>query len=190
MKRIRRAPQAGFSLLEVIIAVSVLAILAGVISLRSGAVLNSARATKVVQIASNLKTACASHQADTGTLPREYAGYGASNRQLSGQQTTTGWNGPYIESPLGSTGTNPYGGTIHLYNYVTANGWITGFDTDGDGTVDVTGTANMLMVDSVEEDEAKRINDLLDAGLPGTWTDSGRVRYISGSKRILILVYH
>jgi hypothetical protein len=89
------------------IAVSVIAILAGVISLRSGSVIDSARATKVVDLAS-------SYHADTGTYAIEYAGSSIDNRTLSGTQSISGWNGPDIEAPLSVAGTNAYGGSINI----------------------------------------------------------------------------
>ena len=188
MQRTPSAKQAGFSLLEIIIAVSVIAILAGVISLRSGNVIDSARATKVVGLANTLKLACASYHADTGTYAREYAGSSIGNRRLSGTQTVTGWNGPYIEAPLSVTGTNPYGGRINVYDRPNASS-VSGFDIDGDGIEDVTTLGNIMYLDSVEDVEAKRIDNLMDAGLGGTWGDSGRVRYDAPNKRLLILIY-
>ena len=189
MFRSPKSSQAGFSLLEIIIAVSVLAILAGVISMRSGVVLDNAKATKVTEIVESLKTACAAYHADTGDFPREVSQGSSTARDLTSEQSSAGWNGPYLESPLGRSGTNPYGGRIDLYNSVTTGSWVTGFDTDGDGTEDVTGSACMLRLDSVLPDEAERVDQILDSGVPGTWEDSGRVRYVSGSSRLLILTY-
>ena len=188
MKTIRYSAKSGFSLLEIIIAVSVLAILAGVMTLRSGTLIEKGKVANALETIDVLKKACVMYHTDTGLFANEYAGYTAPNRKLSGTQTISGWAGPYIESPL-PVNANPWAGTTHLYNVVTANGWIAGFDVDGDGTNDVTGKGNMVYFAKVEESAAKRINDALDKSVPGTWGTTGKVRYVSASKLLLVLVH-
>jgi prepilin-type N-terminal cleavage/methylation domain-containing protein len=178
----------GFTLLEIIVAVSILVVLAGVIAYRSGGLVETSKSAKAVQLVGALKNACAAYQADIGSLPYEYAGYSAAYRQLSATQTMAGWKGPYIESPFTTTGTNPWGGTAHLYNTVTANSWITGFDTDGDGTNDVTAQGNMLYLYGLNSAQAQTLDAALDRGVPGTWTDTGKVRFVSNSF-VLILIH-
>ncbi len=181
--------KSGFTLLEIIIAVSVIVILAGVLVVRSGGMLGKARTAETLSLINALKVACTSHHADTGNLAYEYGGYAASSRKLSGTQTDPGWNGPYIESDI-PQGSSPFGGTVHLYKTVTANSWITGFDIDGDGTADVEGDGNMIYFSGVGEDEAEAIDGVLDTGMSGAWEDVGSVRYISSSKILLVLVYY
>ncbi|MEW6073316.1 MAG: prepilin-type N-terminal cleavage/methylation domain-containing protein [Planctomycetota bacterium] len=189
MKLIPRAARRGFSLLEIVIAVCVMAILAGVLVIRSGGILSSSKVSKTASLVNTLQTACTAFHADTGTMAYEYSGSTAPNRQLSGTQSMAGWKGPYLPEPLRTSGTNPFGGVAHLYNVVTANGWITGFDTDGDGTEDVTGKGNMLYLSGMEAGDAKSLNDVFDAGLPGAWEATGKVRYVAASKIVLVLVY-
>ena len=142
------------------------------------------------QLVDTLKTACALYHADVGNYPREYTNYAANNRQLSGAQTSAGWAGPYLEAPLAHNNHNPYG-QLHLYNTVTANGWIPGFDLDGDGNVDVTGSGNMLYLASVPAEAAKILDDTFYEGIRrGNWQDTGRVRYQPGSRRVQVLIYY
>ncbi len=175
--------------MEIIVAVSILSILAATLAMRAGGMLDKGKVTKVVNLTDSLKTAAAAYHMDVGSLAWEYSGHGANNRMLSGTQTSTGWNGPYIESPL-TYKQNPFNGGMHLYNVVTANSWITGFDVDGDETEEVTGAANMLWLSNVPEESAKAIDDAIDRGIPGTWTETGRVRYSAGDKHVYILVYY
>ncbi len=181
--------RSGFSLLEIIVAVSVLAILAGVVTMRSGALIEKGRAQNVIQTIDALRNACAQYQTDTGQLAFEYAGYPVASRRLSGTQTLAGWAGPYIDAPFTTTG-NPWGGITHLYGTVTANGWISGFDVDADGTDDVTGPGNMLYLTLVTASAAQRIDQVIDKGMGADWRTAGRVRYDAAAQRLLVLVHY
>ncbi len=175
--------------MEIIVAVSILSILAGALAMRAGGMIEKGKSGKVINLISTLKTACAAYNVDTGNFAREYSGYAAAHRKLSGTQTEAGWSGPYIEGPL-THAQNPFGGSMHLYDSVVAGSWITGFDVDADGTDDVTSSGCMLYLSGVEADEAERIDGAIDIGLSGTWSDSGRVVYQAGSKRLLVLVFY
>ena len=189
----KRIPQdnrrAGFSLMEIIVAVSILSILAATLALRAGGMIDKGKNGKVIQLISALKTACEMHHADTGSFAREYSGYAPKHRKLSAKQTQTGWDGPYLEAPL-THKQNPYNGSTHLYNSVTANSWLTGFDVDGDGTDDVTSQGNMLWMSNVPAAAAESINDSFDAGIGGNWSATGRVRYNESNKHLYVLLYY
>jgi prepilin-type N-terminal cleavage/methylation domain-containing protein len=184
----QRSRSAGFSLLEIIVAIAILATLVGVVAMNAGGAVERGKTAKVLQLAETLRTACASYHIDTSSYAYEYSGYAAPYRQLSGTQTTAGWRGPYIEAPL-TANQNPFGGTVHLYNTVTANGWLTGFDCDGDGTEEVTGSGNLLWLSGISNASAQAIDNALDAGISGTWTNTGRVRYTSSNSQLYVLVY-
>lgn len=189
MKRLQAKASSGFSLIELVITMTILSILVGVVSFRSGAVVERSKVSKIGSLVGTLKTACTLHHADTGNFAREYTGYAASNRLLTGTQSTAGWNGPYLETPLAHGNHNPYG-QLHLYSTVTANGWIAGFDLDGDGTNDVTGAANMLYLSGLTPEAAKMLNDTFDTNVKGDWRNTGRVRYDASSKRAYVLIYY
>jgi prepilin-type N-terminal cleavage/methylation domain-containing protein len=182
--------RAGFSLLEIVIAVSVIVVLAGVISISAKSLTVRAKVAKTANLVQTLKTACAMHHADCGTYPYEYTGYAASSRQLSGTQTYSGWKGPYLESPFSNATINPFGGSGHIYSTVTANGWLTGFDLDGDGTDDVTSSGNMLWLSGVPSEAATAIDSTIDGTLAGTWSSAGRVRYNSSNSYLYVLLYN
>lgn len=178
----------GFSLLEIVIAISVLAILAGVMTLRSGTVIEKGKVQNALETLDAIRKASVMYHADTGQFAHEYAGYAANNRRLSGIQTLAGWSGPYLESQL-PVNANPWGGTTHLYRTVTANSWIPGFDVDGDGNLDVTSNGNMVYFARVDEGAARRIDETLDKTTPGAWNETGKVRYIAASQTLLVLVH-
>lgn len=183
-----RHPRAGFSLLEIVIAISLIALLVGVVGFRGGAVVQKGQVSSVVQLVKSLREACTMHHTDTGRFAREYTGYAANNRQLTGEQSYNGWDGPYLERPLAHNASNPWG-SLHLYGTATPGG-IAGFDTDGDGTEDVTGEANTLMLTGINQEVAEALDDAFDRGMAGDWQDSGRVRWTTGNSRVYILVYH
>ncbi len=180
--------RAGFSLIELVVTMTILAILVGVVSFRSGSVVEKGKVTKVLSLIDTLKSACALHHADTGTYAYEYTNYSTSHRKLSAEQSTSGWSGPYIESPLAHGGSSPFG-SLHLYNNPKANNWIPGFDVDGDAVVDVVDNANMLWLSGMDEASAKLIDDALDRNLGGDWYDSGKVRWSSTKRYCWVLIY-
>ncbi len=179
--------RAGFSLIELVVTMTILAILVGVVSFRSGSVVEKGKVTKVLSLIGALKSACALHHADTGSYAYEYTGYDAPNRKLSADQTDSGWSGPYIDAPLTDGGSNPFGG-LHVYKTATGAG-CPGFDTDGDGVIDVGDSANMLYLSGVDEKTAKMIDSAFDEGLNGDWYDSGKVRWHSTWNRCWVLIY-
>lgn len=180
---------AGFSLMEIVIAVSIIAIMAASITPFVNGMIERSKVAKTLTLIDTLRSACSVYHADTGAYAREYANQAAGNRRLSATQTIPGWNGPYLEEMLRHQVSNPFGGNLHLYDTVTANGWISGFDLDGDGTEDVTGSANMLYLTLVNESAAQRLDRALDGGLAGDWRTTGRLRYNAGSQHAYVLVY-
>ncbi len=179
----------GFSLLELVITLSLISILVGVVSFRSTAVLDKGKISAIAQMAKQLKTACAMYHSDTNLLANEYAGGTPAQRQLSATQATVaGWSGPYLEKPLSDNGSNPYG-RVRVYNRVNVGGWIPGFDLDGDGNVDVATVGNMMWLTGIEANVAESLDRTLDQGVAGTWEDTGSFRYSPANKHAYVLIY-
>ncbi len=179
----------GFSLMEIIVAISILSILAATLAMRAGGMIEKGKTAKVVDLASTFKTVCATYHADVGGYAREYANSGKNNRRLSAKQNSTGWSGPYLESAL-TPGQNPFGGTIDLYDNVRTGNKIPGFDVDGDGSLDVRGDGNVLYLSEVPREAAEAIDASIDRDLNGAWNKRGRVRYKANRKELFILVYY
>lgn len=184
-----RPAQSGFSLLELVITMTVMTILVGVVSLRAGSVTDKARAARIVSLVDNIKPAIVLYQDDTGQLPREYNGFqGGTFHRLSQDPSVNGWQGPYIETPINRTW-NPTGGQVHLYaSAATAVG--NAFDLDGNGTVDVANNdACCLSLWNVGENLAEMVDRAYDQDVSANWTDSGRVEYQPASRLLTVLVY-
>lgn len=181
------ARASGFSLLEIVIALAVIAMIVGVVAIRSGGVINKGKTSRVIQLVDTLKNASAQYHTDTNQLPWEYAGSAAVNRKLSGTQTIAGWQGPYMESPL-TTSMNPSLGSINMYATVNVQG-NAGFDVDADGTNDFTGAGCTLWLSGITQADAQAIDAAFDRGLAGNWFDTGRVKWNSSNNYCWVLVY-
>ena len=83
---------------------------------------------------------------------------------------------------------HPSAGTLHLYTSAVVNG-NTGFDTDGDGALDVTTNACTLWLSAITQQEAQAIDTAFDRGIAGTWSDTGRVKWNTTSQQCWVLVY-
>lgn len=177
----------GFSLLEIVIALAVIAMIVGVVAMRSGGVINKGKTSRILQLVDTLKKASAQYHADTDQMPWEYAGSAAVNRKLSGTQTIAGWQGPYLESPL-TTAMNPSAGSINMYAAANIQG-NAGFDLDGDATNEVTTSGCTLWMSGISQTDAQAIDTAFDKGLAGNWYDTGRVKWNSSNNYCWILVY-
>lgn len=185
----RHAQRSGFSLVELVITMTIIAILAGVVSMRAGGMAAKARASKIASLVENLKAATTVYHLDTNQLPREYSGYtGATNHRLTQDPGVAGWEGPYLETPINRSW-NPTGNNVHLYAsapYAVGND----FDLDGDTNPDVANTdACTLVLWGIDEETALKVDDTLDSSLPGDWMNTGRVEYRSNSI-LTVLVYN
>ncbi len=184
--------RSGFSLVELAITMTIMAILVGVVSLKATGATDKARSTKIIETVENLMKPVMLYHQDTGQLPTEYSGWqGSSYHRLSTDPGVEGWNGPYISDPIRRSW-NPTGGSVHVFNYVVA-GYTNenGIDLDGDGHADVTGTNGSIMTFwDVDEKVAAKVNAAFDKGLSGDWHDAGRVEYQALERRLTCLLYH
>lgn len=176
-----RTRQRGFTLVEVVIVVAVLALLAGVVVPMFGTVSRDAKITRITQLYDQMRNSVQRHYADTSALAIEYSGAtGATNHRLSMNPGTVGWKGPYIDHPI-NVSDNPFGGYCELHQSMTnVNGLGPGFDLDGDGTNEMVNAGQMLCLSNVPLADAQEINAKLDTGVAGAWDASGRVKYVGG----------
>ena len=181
--------RAGFSLIELVITMTIMAILVGVVSMRSGTVTDKARASKIMAVTETFRTACEMYYSDTAASPYEYSGYqGASNHRLSMDPGVSGWQGPYINSPI-TRSQNPVGSTVHLYNRLVSGYTNTnGIDVDGDGTADYAADApgNILVFWGIPEGLAEMVDQSFDRDLPGDWKDAGDVEWASNRLTVVV----
>ncbi|MFH2003020.1 MAG: prepilin-type N-terminal cleavage/methylation domain-containing protein [Planctomycetota bacterium] len=171
----------GFSLIEIIVAVSILVILAGIAIPAISTQVERAKVGKLVALVDTLGKACAQYNVDTSGYATEYSGstYTASNyHTLSLIQTTNGWEGPYIDHPI-TTADNPFNGNIYLYNNLSG-ALDSGFDINGSGANTHEGSGNYVRFYGLPEDAAIRLDAAFDKDIPGDWMETGRVKYGGG----------
>ncbi|MBN3040861.1 MAG: prepilin-type N-terminal cleavage/methylation domain-containing protein [Candidatus Omnitrophica bacterium] len=174
----------GFTLIELILVVAIIALLAAIMMPVIAAARLRARVAKTVQLADTLKHACIMYNSDTGSYAREDAGSpGPANRGLTIDYGISGWDGPYIEKELTYTNKDAGIGYMGPGPSHTPLGGIRnqlwGYDLDGDGSLDkpVNSDGNELILEWAWENEAKALNDCLDKDIPGDWRVTGRVRF-------------
>ncbi|HPF13616.1 MAG TPA: prepilin-type N-terminal cleavage/methylation domain-containing protein [Planctomycetota bacterium] len=179
--------KSGFSLIELVIAMAILAILVGVVSMRSGNLLDRSKVTKITQAIDSIKTAAVLFHTDTG----RYAYHTTGNARQLVVPTYTGWDGPYIDDPdLGRN--NPFG-VMYLDNNHDGFGRVTGWDLDGDGTEELTGNCNVVLLTGIDADMAAKLDAHYDNNMAGkggaTWNKVGRFQYVSGNQSGIIFLY-
>lgn len=186
--------QAGFTLMEMIGVVAVIAILASMATPMIFDAIRNARITAFVEDVNVLRTAVARFYEDTGNFPdHEPTSTSTASHQLLSDNPNSaiaGWNGPYLEAEL----ENPFseGGFRRIQVETDANYQ---FDLDGDGNMD-TSRAVVLRVDGVSDTEARRVSDILDGDADvvtgnGAWNVAGRVKRhgTTGNHASIMLIY-
>lgn len=177
-----RKHSAGFTLMEMIGVVAVIAILASMATPMIFDAMRNARVTAFLEDVNVARTAVARFYEDTGDFPSHIStSSNANDRQLMANTSSGigGWNGPYIETEL----QNPFssGAYAAILNTADANYQ---FDLDGDGAVDTT-RVSVFRIDATTAEEARRISDILDSdGDIDTgdeaWYAAGRVKLFAG----------
>jgi len=181
----------GFTLLELIVVIAILAILAGILTPIAKSAIDDARATKIGGVADTLSKAAQKYYFDTNSVAREYSNTTATtNRRLTLQAGgVTGWKGPYLDKPLRDAD-NPFAQPIRLLdNLDAATPGAAGFDLLGTGTPNQTGTGAVVEVYGVPQAIAQIVNDTLDRGVPGSWMTTGSVEYDATTQRVYIYVH-
>lgn len=166
----------GYSIVEMLATLSILAVLVGLVSFGSGRPVEKAKLARLLDLVERVESACGRYHADTGRFAYEFSGTAAPHRRLSAPQSEEGWSGPYLEAPLEHLVSNPFG-SVHLYNDPRVNDWIPGFDLDGDGAAEITDGANMLWLSGVDGATARALDRALETEVRGAWMDTGRLRY-------------
>ena len=176
----------GFTLMEVIGVMAVIAIIAAVATPQIFQAIEDARITSLVNGANDVRTAVAKYYQDTEQWPRHISDSSSNHqRQLmfnaadASNTPIPGWDGPYLEAPL----VNPLSPGSQLDVQVT-NDSALACDINGDGTPD--GTFITYLVDGIDDDTANTISDMLDSDGDQTtgnsaWNVAGRVKRLGGN---------
>ena len=183
-----RNMRTGFTLLEILIVVIVIGILAALVIPQVSGAAEDAKVSKILSVVDSLRVAVQTHYADTGTLAREYSNStDEADRELSVQQTTVNWDGPYLSNPL-TDGSNPFGGIVRVYEDFT-EGPIhpVGFDLIGRGTDTAVEEGQYVIFTNVSEVAAESVDKILDQGVGGNWRNTGRVEWQNNAMMIFLM---
>ena len=178
----RSSPSGGFTLMEVVVVVAILALLAGVVVPVFSSVQQDGQASKILAVADTLKKAVDKHYADTSVLATEYsptlagAYTGAAQHHLSMTQTYANWRGPYLDHPL-TRADNPFQDAVYVYQGLNLTQTAGGCNLTGGSTNTHTGNGQTAVFYGVSSAVAQRVNDALDRNIPGGWESTGRVEY-------------
>ncbi|MEM6641309.1 MAG: prepilin-type N-terminal cleavage/methylation domain-containing protein [Pseudomonadota bacterium] len=154
----------GFTLIEMVGVVAVIAVLASVATPMVLDATYDAKASAIAQEVRTLKTAVTRFNVDTDRWPwHRPTVTDGNNNQLIANRTAgpvPGWDGPYIDGQLNFPVAQPTSGF-----YGVLGDWADGrgavFDLDGYGNQEVTrGTVLMLQIPN--EDIARKVSDILD----------------------------
>ena len=160
--------QRGFTLIEMIGVLAVIAILAAIVAPKIFDAISDSKIDSLVEEISTVRTATASYYKDTGVFPYN------QNYLLAQKKGIKGWNGPYLDKKL-TNPINPSG-----YFEVGQGNW--NFDINGDGVNDYgTGTNKPIVgiahFNGLTTAQAKEISNIIDGdGESTSWFSAGRVR--------------
>ena len=93
----RRRQRSGFTLIELVIVVAIIAILAGALMLEAGRRIRVARRTRALQDMRTLEVALDSYAADNGSPPTTQQGLAALVTKPTSAPVPSNWNGPYLK---------------------------------------------------------------------------------------------
>lgn len=175
--------KAGFSAAELVVIVLVLAILMGVVKMRSGKLLNQTKITKITQTVDTLRSTCALFHTDTA----HYAKHDQDGDMQLTLSELPGWNGPYLEG-ADLNESNPFGG-FRVDSTHTGFGLVTGWDLDSDGVEEVLTPCNVALLTGIDEQTAAKLDAYYDVDKLEGWKEVGHFQYIPASQSGLIFLY-
>lgn len=172
----------GFTLVELIVVMAIIALLVTVLIPTVGHIRNRAKVTQVLRLVSTLRDACNMFYEDMGYFPTEFE-IGHIPRIISQHQLTYdqggNWNGPYLKTPY-KRADSPFDGWTGVYSGLTSypsNQGGSGFDLNGDGSDETRGGGSLVRLDGCDQHIAQMVNDVIDEGVPGPWTETGKVEF-------------
>ncbi len=190
-----KTSQHGFTLIEMIGVMSIIAILASVATPKIFDAIEDAKVSAYIQEANSIKLAITKYYKDTGTWPRHIPSHANSrfhnllvNDADGSGAPIAGWDGPYIERELTHQITKG-----SYQDVISTDRAALNCDIDGDGNRD--GSFLVYRADNIDDSVAKKISNIIDSDgdiSTGTksWKAAGKVkRYGANSDHRHILLY-
>jgi len=164
-----RAREQGFSLIELIGVLAVIAILAAMVAPKVFDVIEDAKVSTLVDNVKQLTTASSKFYKDTGMRPTHNPGdaNGVNHQLIRNDAKIANWKGPYLDEEMQS----PFATSTSYYLMSGAQA----FDIDGDGTSDYA-NAMYVAVDGLNADQALAVSTAIDNDAAGKWYATGKVR--------------
>ncbi|MCP5145784.1 MAG: prepilin-type N-terminal cleavage/methylation domain-containing protein [Gammaproteobacteria bacterium] len=191
---IRKSIQRGFTLIEMIGVMAVIAILGSVAAPKIFDAIEDAKVSAFIQQVNALSQAVAKFQTDTGRWPRHNPTQAQDRyhqliiNSLDNTNPIPGWQGPYIEKELTNYLNRAGNQDVFLANNNDPN-WAC--DMDGNGTPD--GQFIIYRVDGVSDALAEKVSNIFDGdgGVvtgTGAWKKAGKVRRYQGTHASILEV--
>ncbi|GEM_PF-2790469 len=105
--------QKGFTLLEIIVVLAVLAVIVGLVLPNFSSTIGKSKTVMLQGQVEKAKEACFSFYYDTGGCPQEYSDDPAIRQLSQNLPAAAGWQSPYLERPFLS---NDWGGVMRIVN--------------------------------------------------------------------------
>lgn len=165
----------AFTLLEIVVVVTVLLTLAGILIPTARNLLIASKVQRILEIVDSTKQACIRFNQDTDSFAIEDSGQpdAASTaippvRQLSIAPSALapipGWKGLYLRRSL-TPGDNPMGGRVAVLNNLTTSP-LGGFDLTGAGVL-TAGNGNYLLLEGLSQELAEAVDAAIDPVVQG-----------------------
>jgi len=164
-----RQRQRGFTMIEMIGVLAVIAILASIVAPK---IFDAIRDAKVNTFASNIqavKTAVASYYKDVGALPS------SASALIAQPSSVTGWKGPYLDKQVSDLFASlPTTGTVVLTKQATT---VRGYNINGGTVNSYAGKTSVLSLGFPKMDPAdgKALSISIDNDGTTTWYKSGQI---------------
>ncbi|MDT0595480.1 prepilin-type N-terminal cleavage/methylation domain-containing protein [Glaciecola petra] len=180
----------GFTLVEMIGVMAVIAILAAIAAPRVFDAIQDAKVTSLVQQINSFQTAATQIYKDTGRFPRYlstntnafYNTFMNKNSLNTANADMPGWNGPYLDN-MPAHPITP-GARQEIVN-TNNNAYIC--DADGDGTNE--GPWLTYRVDGLDRKVMEKVSNIIDGdGGTTNWATTGKVKEYNGNNARIMVV--
>lgn len=198
--RFHGSTRAGFTLLELVVVVTILTLLAALVLPLAKNMLDSSKANRIAASVEEIRQACSRYWHDMDSFATEDSGIAdelmsqADKHQLTMKPSSTDWKGPYLGQPL-KLADNPFKDRVVVLPTLGIAGWTGGPFGVAEGFQFFqslpanTGPGNHIEYFGVTSTVAGLVDQMMDPLIssdPTAWMQYGRVKYDETNKRLCI----